>query len=914
MSRPLQLPPVVSRDPAQRRFFETLKEIIEIGEGVRGNDLDRKLTLRDLVDSGVVEYARRQGNFDASKSIRPAGGERDPTIPPRPTGFDVLPGISFVYLDWRPPAYSNHAYANVYRSEEDNFANATIISQAPGATYMDYVPYEVVNEETGELKGYYYWITYVSVSDIEGPPNSAAGTFGAPTQEADYFLNRIIGLIGEQHLETGLLGKVNADLEIDTLRFEQLESILSRASDRLASIEGRINFTTTGRSIEQVADRVDQFNSTLQARIGQVQFDISGVATQTLGTTTRVDELTGQITSLSSFVTELESDLRSADGSISANAAATEGLQTRITANENEIESISTKQVALTARVTNAETGISGNAGALSQLETRVTQNENGITAVSTDVVNLEARVEDNENNISGQANASQALEARVTQNENGIESNSVSITALSSRVDNNELGISGNASAINLIETRVTQTESGVEANSTSITQLDARISANDGDISANANSIQLVENRVTQTENSIGANSTAITQLQSRVTDAEQGVSANAQATQSLDTRVTSNEQGIQSNASRLDELEASTTNERAEANAQAIDALTVRVTQNESDISAESTRTTNLTTRVTNAETGISGNSSSIQSLQTSVQQNSDGIQANSVQITSLSSRVDDTEAGVSGNATAIDGVRTRVTQNENDINAFSVRVTELESDVTSLESGVNGNANAISGLTTEVNQNKDGITANSNAVTSLQSRVTDAEGNIQGNATATQSLSTRVDTFDGRINKVEAEFVVKLDANGNAAGFGLATSSKAYSPGVHSKATFSVDQFSIVKPGNQQLQFLVENGKVVMDGAFIKNATITSAQIGELTATKISAGTITAAVELKAASITGGSLSINNKFTVDASGNVLIRNASTGARLEVRNDVIKVFDTNGTLRVRLGNLAA
>lgn len=51
---------------------------------------------------------------------------------------------------------------------------------------------------------------------------------------------------------------------------------------------------------------------------------------------------------------------------------------------------------------------------------------------------------------------------------------------------------------------------------------------------------------------------------------------------------------------------------------------------------------------------------------------------------------------------------------------------------------------------------------------------------------------------------------------------------------------------------------------------------------------------------------------GALSVNNKFDVDVDGNVFIRSAASGARLEIRNNVLKVYDAAGTLRVKLGDL--
>jgi hypothetical protein len=55
------------------------------------------------------------------------------------------------------------------------------------------------------------------------------------------------------------------------------------------------------------------------------------------------------------------------------------------------------------------------------------------------------------------------------------------------------------------------------------------------------------------------------------------------------------------------------------------------------------------------------------------------------------------------------------------------------------------------------------------------------------------------------------------------------------------------------------------------------------------------------------------ITGGSMNIGSgKFSVDSSGNVTIKNAVTGNRLEIKNDVIKVYDAAGTVRVQIGQL--
>jgi hypothetical protein len=109
-------------------------------------------------------------------------------------------------------------------------------------------------------------------------------------------------------------------------------------------------------------------------------------------------------------------------------------------------------------------------------------------------------------------------------------------------------------------------------------------------------------------------------------------------------------------------------------------------------------------------------------------------------------------------------------------------------------------------------------------------------------------------------------------------------------------------------------NADTPFVFDNGAFYLNAnAFIKSATILDAMIYSVKANKITAGTITAAVELIAAKITGGSLNINNKFVVDEQGNTVIRSGTSGARTETTNQGTRVYDTNGVLRVKLGNLS-
>ena len=77
---------------------------------------------------------------------------------------------------------------------------------------------------------------------------------------------------------------------------------------------------------------------------------------------------------------------------------------------------------------------------------------------------------------------------------------------------------------------------------------------------------------------------------------------------------------------------------------------------------------------------------------------------------------------------------------------------------------------------------------------------------------------------------------------------------------------------------------------------IDGGAIKTDTIRASSLSTISA--------------NLGSITGGSLNINNRFIVDNDGTTTIKSATSGARVEMSNSLIQVFDSNNVLRVRLG----
>jgi hypothetical protein len=191
VKRRRSLPPVSPRiDREMKPLISAMTEILEVGEGVRGDPRDRKLTIGDLVDLGLARARSGAGriNLDNLEASLPELAQPDMATPPSPSGLGVSGGFNgLISLVWDIPGtlYGNHAYTNIYRAEEDNFANAVKVGAEAGAFFTDNV------RADAEPKTYYYWITFVSTADVEGPTNATAGTAGQALQDVAYLLETL---------------------------------------------------------------------------------------------------------------------------------------------------------------------------------------------------------------------------------------------------------------------------------------------------------------------------------------------------------------------------------------------------------------------------------------------------------------------------------------------------------------------------------------------------------------------------------------------------------------------------------------------------------------------------------------------------------------------------------------------------
>ena len=252
-------------------------------------------------------------------------------------------------------------------------------------------------------------------------------------------------------------------------------------------------------------------------------------------------------------------------------------------------------------------------------------------------------------------------------------------------------------------------------------------------------------------------------------------------------------------------------------------------------------------------------------------TTIKLDSDGGDTMSAKFSAIVSDIGDNEAAI------ISETATRVSEDA----ALAASITALTATV-----GTN-----TADILTEQSTRADADTAIASSATTLSSTVDDNTAAI-----AVEALS---------VDGLQAQYTVKVDVNGNVAGYGLAVDATTATP--TSEFIVLADKFAVVHPaeglGTPVVPFIVSGGivamqDVVIGGALIEDASIGTAKIVDLTADKITAGNISSALGLT----TGGSVNLNGTGSNIRGGKSSY--ASTANGFWLGND-------SGTYKFKVGN---
>lgn len=221
------------------------------------------------------------------------------------------------------------------------------------------------------------------------------------------------------------------------------------------------------------------------------------------------------------------------------------------------------------------------------------------------------------------------------------------------------------------------------------------------------------------------------------------------------------------------------------------------------------------------------------------------------------------------GTTSMADKFSGLQSSITSN------LATLTSEITTEATTRATADSTNASLISGITSTFTAGlattNGNVTANAAAIATEATTRASADS---ANATSITSLTTVVSGHTSSIssqlssiNGLQAQFTLRIDADGNVAGFGLAAGG-----GSPSEFTVLANRFSVIDPGapggTPIVPFTISGGVVFMQNVVIGDALISNLNIG-----KLNTGTFNANMNIGTGLIIGDNGSHMRVFGVD-----------------------------------------
>jgi hypothetical protein len=142
-------------------FLDRVRELIS------GSGGDRLISADELASGALT------GSLIASAQTYLAA-------PPAPVDVTATAAVRSIFVEWDAPAYTGHAYAEVWGASTNSLAAAVLLGMAPGSIYVD---------ETGSSATRYYWVRFVNTDDVKGPYNATSGATATTIPELEYTMD-----------------------------------------------------------------------------------------------------------------------------------------------------------------------------------------------------------------------------------------------------------------------------------------------------------------------------------------------------------------------------------------------------------------------------------------------------------------------------------------------------------------------------------------------------------------------------------------------------------------------------------------------------------------------------------------------------------------------------------------------------
>ncbi|MEN6384001.1 MAG: phage tail protein [Phycisphaerales bacterium] len=247
----------------------------------------------------------------------------------------------------------------------------------------------------------------------------------------------------------------------------------------------------------------------------------------------------------------------------------------------------------------------------------------------------------------------------------------------------------------------------------------------------------------------------------------------------------------------------------------------------------------------------------------------------------------------------------------------LDQVNTSLTDAKNRLSTVEGTVSTNSTAISNLTTGINLKADQMTLDA-----LTGRMTTAEGTIstQAGQIALKANQTTVDTIAKTVSDNKASFDVTINGITQTV-----TSNKATQDGINSSLSTQINTqagqitqitsnvqgaYTAIAQNTEAIQLRATKDDVNALINISSSGVITiKAELLDITAQSHFANGIIAEGMIQSKAVTADKMDIESLSAITATIGTL-RTATTGARTEISDNLIQVYDANNVLRVRMG----
>ena len=199
--RPTKIPGIgkvpPSLDPQTRQIIESIIEAVEIRLGRKGDPIDRAITLRELIDSGLAKELKAvpfNPNNLGGNTIGFSQPVRSATAT-AVTGFTAAGAYSQVNLFWDAAYYAGHNQTEIWSHTSDVLGDATLAGISTGISLVDAIGGGVTR---------YYWARHINNLGVAGPWNSSSGTSASTATDVAHQIAVLSNAITSSELASSL--------------------------------------------------------------------------------------------------------------------------------------------------------------------------------------------------------------------------------------------------------------------------------------------------------------------------------------------------------------------------------------------------------------------------------------------------------------------------------------------------------------------------------------------------------------------------------------------------------------------------------------------------------------------------------------------------------------------------------------